>query len=158
LHDWLSTAATDEDRAILQQVLDETGAIVMGRRSFDKNVGEGGWGEEGPHGEVPCFVVTHDAPADAYPSVFTFVSDGVRSAIERAKEAAGDRDVLLFGATVMQQALPLGLVDEVRLHVNAVLLGGGTSFFGPLHQAVKLQRVRVLATPAATHLTFRVIR
>jgi dihydrofolate reductase len=90
--------------------------------------------------------------------VFTFVSDGVESAIDRAKKAAADRDVLLFGATVMQQALPLGLVNEVRLHVNAVLLGGGTSLFGALQQAVELERISVLVTPAATHLNFRVLR
>lgn len=157
LHDWLSAKATDEDQAILQEVLDETGAIVMGRRSFEKNVGDGGWGEAGPHGDVPCFVVTHDVPAQRYPSVFSFVDDGVESAIERAKRAADDKAVLLFGATVMQQALPLGLVDEIRIHVNAVLLGGGTSLFGALAAAVNLERISVRATPAATHLSFRVI-
>lgn len=158
LHDWLSDVATDEDRAILQQVLDETGAIVMGRTSFNKNVGDGGWGEGGPHGEVPCFVVTHALPARSHPSVFTFVTAGVESAIEQAGSVAGDKDVLLFGATVMQQALPLGLVDEIRVHVNAVLLGGGTPLFGALTSALGLERLAVRVTPAATHLSYRVIR
>ena len=151
-------AATDDDRAILQEMLDGVGAIVMGRTSFDKNEGDGGWGEGGPLGDTPCFVVTHNKPTTSYPSVYTFVSDGVESAIEQAKNAAGDKVVGLHGATVMQQALPLGLVDEVRVHVIPVLLGGGTRPFGTLDSSITLERTQALATPAATHIGFRVIR
>ncbi|HTU95928.1 MAG TPA: dihydrofolate reductase family protein [Solirubrobacteraceae bacterium] len=158
LHDWLSRAATDVDRAILQAMVDGSGAVVMGRKSFDKNEGDGGWGDAGPLGEVPCFVVTHARPAASYPSVFTFVTDGVVSAIEQAKAAAGDKVVGLHGATIMQQALPLGLVDEIRVHVVPVLVGGGTPLFGALDASVTLERTDVQATPAATHLSFRVVR
>ncbi len=158
LHDWLFDAATDEDRAILQEMIDGVGAVVMGRRSFDKNEGDGGWGEGGPAGDAPTFVVTHRRPTTPYPSVFTFVTDGVVSAIERAKRAAGDKVVGLHGATVMQQALPHGLVDEIRVHVIPVLLGAGTPLFGTLDSAVTLQRTRAVVTPAATHLNFRVLR
>jgi dihydrofolate reductase len=126
LHDWMFGAATDEDRAILQEMLDGVGAIVMGRKSFDKNEGDGGWGDGGPAGDIPCFVVTHHKPATSHPPVYTFVTDGVVSAIEQAKNAAGGKAVTLHGATVMQQVLPLGLVDEIRVHVIPVLLGGGT--------------------------------
>ena len=158
LHDWMFDAATDDDRAILQEMLDGVGAIVMGRTSFDKNEGDGGWGEGGPLGDTPCFVVTHNKPTTSYPSVYTFVSDGVESAIEQAKNAAGDKVVGLHGATVMQQALPLGLVDEVRVHVIPVLLGGGTRPFGTLDSSITLERTQALATPAATHIGFRVVR
>jgi dihydrofolate reductase len=158
LHDWLSDAATDDDRAILKEILDGVGAVVMGRTSFDKNEGDGGWADGGPAGDVPCFVVTHTRPAASHPPVFTFVTDGVRSAIEQAKEAAAGKVVLLHGATVMQQGLPLGLVDEIRVHVIPVLLGGGTPLFGQLDAAITLDRTRVLVTPAATHLVFRVTR
>jgi dihydrofolate reductase len=158
LHDWISAAATDQDRALLQQMLDDLGAIVMGRRSFDKNEGDGGWGDGGPIGDTPCFVVTHHEPATSHPSVYTFVTDGVASAIEQARAAAGDKVVGLHGATVMQQGLPLGLVDEIRVHVIPVLLGGGTPLFAQLDSAVALERTFVLATPAATHLGFRVVR
>ena len=158
LHDWLSAAATDDDRAILQAVLDSVGAIVMGRTSFDKNEGDGGWGDAGPVGDTPCFVVTHNKPTASYPPVYTFVTDGVVSAIEQAKSAAGDKFVGLHGATVMQQALPLGLVDEIRVHVIPVLLGGGTPLFDRLDSAITLERTHVLVTPAATHLGFRVVR
>jgi len=158
LHDWLSSAATEEDRAMLQETLDSTGAIVMGRTSFEKNEGNGGWGTGGPMGDTPVFVVTHHMPPTSYPSVFTFVTDGVVGAIEQAKTAAGGKDVGLFGATVMQQALPLGLVHEIRVHVVPVLLGGGTLLFSTLRSAVKLERIHVTATPAATHFRYRVMR
>jgi dihydrofolate reductase len=159
LHDWFSSdTATDDDRAILHEMVDGAGAVVMGRRSFDKNEGEGGWGDGGPLGNTPCFVVTHNKPASPHPSVYTFVTEGVASAIGQAKKAAGDKVALLHGATVMQQALPLGLVDEIRVHVIPVLLGGGTPLFGALDSSIILERTQALVTPAATHIGFRVIR
>ena len=91
LHDWIFDAATDDDRAILQATLDGVGAIVMGRTSFDKNEGEGGWGDAGPMGEIPCFVVTHNQPTASHPAVFTFITDGVVSAIDQAKDAQATR-------------------------------------------------------------------
>lgn len=156
LHDWMFDASTPEDRALLKEMVDGVGAVVMGRTSFDKNEGEGGWGDQGPMGDTRCFVVTHAQPTSAHPNLYTFVTDGVPSAIEQAKQAAGDRVVTLHGATVMQQALPLGLVDELRIHVVPVLLGGGTPLFGELTSAISLERTAVLSTPAATHLRFRV--
>jgi dihydrofolate reductase len=150
-------AATDDDRAILQEAIDNCGAVVMGRKSFDKNEGDGGWGDGGPVGDTPCFVVTHRRPTGSYPSVYTFVTDGVASAIEQAKRVAGDKVVGLHGATVMQQALPLGLVDEIRVHVVPVLIGAGTPLFSTLDSAITLERTNVQVTPAATHLGFRVV-
>ena len=88
LHDWMFSAATAQDRALLQDALDGCGAVVMGRTSFDKNEGDGGWGDGGPVGDIPCFVVTHNEPARSYPSVFTFVTDGVVSAIEQATRSS----------------------------------------------------------------------
>jgi len=158
LHDWFGDAATDEDRAILQQFMDGVGAVVMGRTSFEKNEGDGGWSDAGPAGDAPCFVVTHHAPTRPYPSVFTFVTDGVANAIEQAKRAAGHKLVYLFGATVLQQALPVGLVDEIHVHVVASLIGAGTPLFGTLDTAIALERTQASITPAATHLKFRVLR
>ena len=105
----------------------------------------------GPAGDTPCFVVTHRKPATSHPPVFTFVTDGVASAIEQARSVAGDKVVGLHGATVMQQALPLGLVDEIRVHVIPVLLGGGTPLFGTLDASVTLERTQALVTPAAQY-------
>lgn len=158
LHDWLGDAATDEDRAILQQLMDDVGAVVMGRTSFEKNEGDGGWGDAGPLGNTPCFVVTHHMPTATYPPVFTFVSAGVVSAIGQAQVVAGDHDVALFGATIMQQALPLNLVDEIRVHVVPLLLGGGTPLFAALETSITLERIQAQVTPAAIHIGFRVTR
>jgi len=158
LHAWLRPTASDEDRAVLEGIIGTVGAIVMGRKSFEKNEGDGGWGEAGPMGDVPVFVLTHRPPTQSYPPVFTFVSDGVADAIKQAQQVAGDKDVHLFGATVMQQALPLGLVDELHLHVMPVLIGGGTPLFGSLDSAIKLERIGAQVTPTATHLQYRVLR
>jgi dihydrofolate reductase len=156
LHDWIFDGATDADLALLQERLESVGAVVMGRTSFDKNEGDGGWGDGGPLGATPCFVVTHREPATSHPSIYTFVTDGVARAIEQATEVAGDKAVSLHGATVLQQALPLGLVDEIRVHVIPLLLGGGTPLFAHLDSAINLERTYALATPAATHLGFSV--
>jgi dihydrofolate reductase len=158
LHDWLWKDPTDDEKALMQEALDSCGAVVMGRTSFDKNEGDGGWGDGGPVGDTPVFVVTHNAPTKEYPPVYRFVTDGVRSAIEQAKEAAGDKHVGLHGATVMQQGLPLGLVDEIHVHVVPLLVGGGTRLFDTLPSAVKLEQTRTITSPTATHLRFRVVR
>jgi dihydrofolate reductase len=158
LHDWLFKDPTAEEKAYLQQALDTCGAVVMGRTSFDKNEGDGGWGDGGPLGDTPVFVVTHNAPTREYPPAYRFVTDGVRSAIEQAKEVAGDKNVGLHGATVMQQGLPLGLVDEIFVHVVPLLIGGGTPLFASLPSAIQLEQVSVFTSPAATHMRFRVVR
>jgi dihydrofolate reductase len=90
--------------------------------------------------------------------VYTFVTDGVAGAIEQAEHTAGDKVVQSHGATVLRQALPLGLVDGIRVHVIPVLLGGGTPLFGTLDSSITLERTSALVTPAATHLWFSVVR
>jgi dihydrofolate reductase len=158
LHRWLFDDRTPEDAAVLDEMVREVGAIVMGRRSFDFAEGEGGWGDQGPAGDVPCFVVTHTRPTAPAAPVFTFVTDGVASAVEQAKAVAGDGVVGLHGATVPQQALALGLLDEIQVHLVPVLLGAGVRLFDHLGGPVTLERTRVVTTPAATHLRFRVVR
>jgi dihydrofolate reductase len=155
LHDWMFKDPTDTEKALLQEAIDGCGAVVMGRTSFDKTVDA--WGPNGPVDGIPCFVVTHQAPpAEKYPG-YTFVTDGVASAIEQASAAAGDKVVGLHGATVMQQALPLGLVDEIIVHVVPVLIGGGTPLFATLDSAITLERTDGIVTPGATHMRFRVV-
>jgi dihydrofolate reductase len=158
LHDWIFKNKSDEDVAILDEMINDCGAVVMGRTSFDKTEGEGGWGDGGPLGDIPCFVVTHRPPTRTYPSVYTFVTDGVASAIEQAKKVAGDKVVGLHGATMPQQALALGLLDEIHVQVMPVLLNGGTRLFEHLGGQYTLERTKVVATPATTHIGFRVVR
>ncbi|MFD3405714.1 dihydrofolate reductase family protein [Kribbella sp. NPDC058693] len=159
LHDWLGPTATPADRAVLQEMVDGAGAILMGRRSYDICVGEGGWGDGGPAGDVPCFVLTHKPPAEA-PKVFTFVTDGIESAVKQAKAVAGDGTVGVHGATAAQQALAAGLLDEIHVHLVPVLLGDGVRLFDLLGGApVNLNRNRVIeAGSGVTHLRFEVVR
>lgn len=155
LHDWMFKDPIDADREYLEDAIAHCGAVVMGRTSFDKTVDA--WGPDGPVPGVPSFVVTHNAPAGDFPA-YTFVTDGVASAIEQAKAAAGDKWVGLHGATVMQQGLPLGLVDELFVHVVPLLVGGGTPLFASLDKAIKLERMETPSSPAADHLRYRVIK
>lgn len=144
------------DAEVFQELMDNSGAVVTGRRTYDVS---NGWNGDGPHPGVPLFVVTHDPPSDAPEgmSSYTFVTDGVESAIGQAKEAAADRWVSLLGASVPQQALLAGLVDEIRLHVAPVVLGAGVRLFdGGVDAPVELDQVDVAFSPSVTHLMYRV--
>jgi len=109
-----------------------------------------------PH---PCIVVTHRVDEQPDPSSgFEFV-DGVEAAIQRAREIAGDNDVVIGGgASIAQQALQAGLVDELHLHVAPVILGAGRTLFGQLGTRLDLERTRVRESPYATHIDFRIKR
>lgn len=140
-----------------QQLMNATGAIVSGRRMFD--VAEA-WGGKHPM-NVPVFVVTHHVPQEWVKegSPFTFVTDGVASAIEQARKAAGDKNIGVGGANVMQQCLKAGLLDEIHLDVVPVLLGRGVRLFDYLGiEPIELERTEMSSSPGVTHLTFRVIK
>jgi dihydrofolate reductase len=107
------------------------------------------------------FVLTHHArePLELTGTTFTFVTDGFDAALELARAAAGGRDVhVAGGGQAVQEALRAGAVDEIQLHVAPVLLGGGAPLFGELDEPVELERTRVIETPAATHVRYRVRR
>ena len=121
---------------------------------------DGWWGNDPPF-HVPVFVVTHhvrEILGKVRGTSFTFVTDGVESAVARAAEAADDQDVSVAGgAEIVQQALGAGLVDEMQIHVAPMLLGRGTRLLGDRGPAnVELERTRVVDSPAVTHLKFRV--
>ena len=133
------------------------GAMVVGRRTFDIADAWGG----NPPGGGPCFVVTHTIPHEWVKagSPFTFVADGVESAIGQAKQAAGDKDVAIGSATIAQQCLAAGLLDEIRIDLVPVLLGDGVRLFDHLGAApIALERTRVVEAPGVTHLRFRVVK
>lgn len=107
------------------------------------------------------FVLTHrpQATLTRGPTTFIFVSDGADSALKQARAAAGDKNVGLMGANVSQQYLKAGLVDEMEIHLANVLLGAGRPLFANIgDQQIKLERLRVIATPAVTHLRYRVVK
>jgi dihydrofolate reductase len=115
---------------VLGNMVEETGAVIMGRRTYDNSIKA--WAGKGPLGEVPCFVVTHKPPASSDP-VFTFVTDGVERALAKAREVADGN-----------------LVN--------VLLGGGRRLFDQLPQRVELEQAGLSQTDGVTHLEYRVVR
>ncbi len=126
----------------------------MGRRPV-----AGWWGDDPPF-HKPVFVVTHHErePLTLSDTTFTFVTDGIESALAQAREAAGDQDVVLGGgADIINQFLAAGLVDEIELHVAPMLLGGGARLFagGP---DLKVEQLRVVEAPGVTHLKYRVVK
>jgi dihydrofolate reductase len=139
----------------LMDEINATGAIVVGRRTVEQ---ADHWG--GNHHGVPIFVPSHRPPDPAvatYPLV-TYVSDGIVSAMAQAKAAARDRDVLVHGAYTAPRALEAGVLDEVQIHQIPVLFGGGHRLFELLPSRVELEIVRVIDTPEATHIRYRVRR
>jgi dihydrofolate reductase len=105
---------------------------------------------------VPCFVVTHTAPASADP-IFTFITDGIESALAKAQKTAGEKRIGLMGADIDQQYLAAGLVDEVRIHMVDVLLGGGRRLFDVLPERVELEQTGFSRDDGVTHLEYRVL-
>jgi dihydrofolate reductase len=137
----------------------KTGASVTGRRTFDI---AHGWGGNPPGGaDAKYFVVTHSVPQEWVKagSPFTFVTDGVESAIEKAKQAAGEKIVDLMGASIVQQCLKAALLDEIQIDLAPVLFGGGVSLFDYLGTGpIELERIKVVEGVDVTHLLFRVVK
>ena len=131
------------------------GPQVIGRTMFD--YGYPHWGENPPF-RAPVFVLTHrgqDPIAKAGGTTYTFVTDGIKAAVEQARAAAGDKDVLLAGGvSIAQQALAAGLVDEVRLHVPPVVVGRGVSLFGASQAGLRC--VEAVPGEGALHLRYEV--
>jgi dihydrofolate reductase len=146
--------ATGADKQLLDDAFGRVGAIVGGRNTF--NAAEA-WGSQNPFG-LPFFIVTHrpeDATADAG---FTFVT-GLDEAIAQAREAAGEKDVFVMGgADVIRQALRAGFVEELTITIAPVVLGGGKRLIDGFDQTINLEHVRLLQSPLATHITYRVLR
>ena len=141
---------------ILRQAIATYGAGVWGRKTFDI---AHAWGGHPPGS--PAFIVTHQVPQEWVfdGSPFTFVTDGVESAIRQAKAAAGDKDVVICTASILQQALKAGLVDEIHVDLAPLLIGGGVSLFDRLGTGpIELECIRTIQTPHVTHLGFRVVK
>jgi dihydrofolate reductase len=180
LHEWifglkawhdmqgLEDGSTGPDNDIVVERIASTGATVMGRHMFGGGDGpwdeswKGWWGDEPPyHHQV--FVLTHHPrePLEMQGgTTFNFVTDGIESAVDQARAAAGDKNVLVAGgAEAIQQALRAGLVDELRLHVVPLLLGSGARLLDGLDAtSLELQKTRVVDSELVTHLEFRVVR
>jgi dihydrofolate reductase len=163
LHDWFVFTPDGElvrPSGPVGELVDEinaTGAVLVGRRTAEI---VDHWGGDHHGRGVPIFVPSHRPPGPSvanYPLV-RYVTDGIASAMAQAKAAAGDRNVLVHGAYTAQRALEARVLDEVQIHQIPVLLGDGRRLFDGLPSRVELEIVRVIDTPEATHIRYRVRR
>jgi dihydrofolate reductase len=161
LHDWLRDGDADGDPsgfrpsgpsgAIFDEVM-ATGAVVVGRRTFDL---AGGW--NGDHHGVPIYVPTRGTPPTPQSRWVHYVTDGVESAMRQAKQAAGEADVMVHGAHLAQSCLRAGVLDELEIQLIPVLLGDGRRLFEHLGaEHIELELTRVVDAPGVTHLHYRV--
>ena len=181
LHEWafaaqswreqhgMSGGDANEDSEILEEATKAMGAVIMGRKMFSGGEGPweddqnaaGWWGDDPPF-HVPVFVLTHHAretkPMEGG-TTFTFVTNGIEAALEQAQEVAGEKNVAIAGgASVVQQYLGAGLLDEMQIHVAPLLLGDGVRLFEN-HvgaQQPEVEATRVIRSPLVTHLRYRV--
>ncbi len=168
LHEWFfDTARPDPvDAEVSERMLEGNGAYVMGRRMFGGGEGpwdlswRGWWGEDPPY-HAPVFVLTHHerAPLEmAGGTTFFFVTGGIGEALDRARAAAGDLDVAVAGgASTVQQFLTAGLLDELHLHIAPVVLGAGERLLEGVGD-VGFEPIEVIASPAVTHIRYRLRR
>jgi dihydrofolate reductase len=178
LHEWVFKTAAwrrqhgdpdgsdDADSRVVEDVVEGIGAYIMGRKMFGGGDGpwdaqwRGWWGEDPPY-HVPVFVLTHHPREPLVMqggTTFTFVTDGPEAALEQARAAAGEDDVSVAGgASAIQQYLASGALDELYLHIVPVLLGGGERLLQNVGDPT-LEPVEVVASPAVTHVKYRVVR
>jgi dihydrofolate reductase len=177
LHDWpfalrawrephgMEGGEVNASNRVVQEAQANVGAEIMGRGKFGGGPGPWGddpwtgwWGEDPPF-HMPVFVLTHHGrePLTLSDTTFTFVTDGIESALEQARAAAAGKDVTVGGgADVINQYLAAGLVDELELSIVPLVLGGGARLFEGVGPDLTLEQVRAVEAPGVTHLKYRV--
>ena len=180
LHDWvvrlkawrepsgMEGGEENANSAVVREEYANVGAEIMGRGKFGPpdrgpwgdDPWQGWWGPNPPF-RKPVFVLTHHErePLVLADTTFTFVTDGIEAALDRARRAAGEKDVFIGGgAQVINEYLAAGLVDEVELHISPVVLGGGARLFDGVGPDLRLELLRALDAPGVTHLKYRVVK
>ena len=180
LHDWAveleawrkshgrEGGETNASTPVMEGTTADVGAEIMGRGKFGPPGGgpwgddpwPGWWGDDPPF-HKPVFVVTHHdrEPLTLSDTTFTFVTDGIESALEQARAAAAGEDVVIGGgADIINQYLAAGLIDELELHVAPILLGDGEHLFEGVGPDLKLEQLRAVEAPGVTHLKYRVVK
>lgn len=161
LHDWFFKENDDNPNIeVINELKESIGAIVMGRRTYNLGDKEDGFVDNPFH--VPHFVLSHHIPEKVAKGVtsFTFVTGGIENALKQAKVVAGNKSVTVMGgANTAQQFIRAGLIDEIQIHIVPILLGEGIRLFDYIGiKKIDLENTRVIVSPTATHLRFRVIR
>ena len=157
---------TGTDNDVIKEPFENTGAVIMGRKMFSGGRGpwekdptaDGWWGDTPPF-HVPVFILTshpRKAVIKKGGTSFTFVTEGIKNALDQAKKAAGEKNILIAGgADVIQQFIKSGILDEIQVHVVPIFLGGGTPLFHNLEN-ITLTKMRVIDSPEVTHMKFSI--
>src|SRR5688572_25202679 len=178
LHDWVVAlrvwrephgregGEVNTSTPVVEEAQANVGAEIMGRGKFGGGPGpwgddpwQGWWGDDPPF-HMPVFVLTHHErdPLTLSDTTFTFVTDGIEAALAQARQAAGEKDVFVGGgASIINQFLAAGLLDELELHVAPIILGGGERLFEGLGPDLNLEQIRVIEAPGVAHLKYRVV-
>ncbi|MGH8945636.1 MAG: dihydrofolate reductase family protein [Acidimicrobiia bacterium] len=161
LHDWMFQAEAENQPEV--DAITEAEAFIMGRNMFGPDRGDwdlewnGWWGEDPPY-HAPVFVLAHHERADlpmAGGTTFRFVTDGIHSALEQAREAAGDKNVAIAGGVnTINQYLSAGLIDELRLHITPSIIGSGERLFDRV-PPMELEQLSARGTSLVTHIVYR---
>lgn len=164
LHDWIfdpkTNALTKAGKKFMDEKSTSNGAVIIGKRMFD--VGFDPWGDPPPFG-MPVFIVTHEK-REPLPmkggTTYFFVTDGIEAALEQARTAAGDKDVLIQGgANIIRQYLEARLLDEMQIQLIPILFGDGTRLFAGLDpKGIELRKMSAIDTPDGTHFRFEVVK
>jgi dihydrofolate reductase len=154
LHEWLFAKATAADKAMLAELTDNTGAVILGHRTY--SIGLDPWGGVSPF-KARAFVLCHQVPSKSV-SGFEYVTGGIHEALAQAKKAAGEKNVwVMGGANVIQQYLKAGLINEFHLHIAPVLLMKGTRLFDNIgNDIAQWEKESVTETPGAVHMRFKI--
>lgn len=159
LHEWAFNPSADDLPLLTDDPADPMGSGILGRRTFD--IAGDAWGDNPPFGPGEIFILTHRPHETLQRGATTFIfhTGTPEGAMQRAQASANGRNVGLMGASISQQYLKMGMVDEMEIHVANVLLGAGRPLFANIGaDQIKLERIRVIPTPAATHIRYRVIK
>ena len=153
LHEWIFDKATDKDKAMLAEIINNTGAVITGNHTYTTAIDEA-WAGASPF-DAPAFVICHQPPVKKVDG-FIYLTAGIREALQLAKQTAGEKNVwIMGGANIIQQYLGAKLVDELHLHLAPVLLKRGTRLFENIGaEPIELIKAAVTQTPGAMHTVF----
>jgi dihydrofolate reductase len=158
LHDWIFGGKTEIDKKVLDEIVENSGAVIVGGRTYHIAIKDA-WNGVSPF-TIPAFVLSENVP-EKIPAGFTFISSSIETAVTEAKAVAGHKNIwIMGGAATGRQYIQSGLLDEIHIHLIPVLLGEGVPLFDHSSNSkyVELERIEVIESPAATHLKFRVIK
>ena len=157
LHDWIFQKKTAIDAGMIKEVMESSGAVIVGRHTYDVAIDDA-WGGESPF-SMPALVVSHSAPGNIV-NGFTFVTKGIGETLKQAMVIAGNKNIwIMGGANITRQFIKTGLVDELEIHLAHILLGKGTRLFDDeLTNVIELERIRSIESAAVTHVRFRILK